>query len=105
MSWGTYFNADIFISHKLFNSIVDIDAAIDGLKEDMQSDRECLLMIAMSNPKDIIEGGDDVLYSVRNRINDHLDSLLQSEVQMQYLLLYKEAIQEGNAKFKETQDL
>lgn len=101
MGFGTDFTAKAFLNRQIFHSIEDVNYAISEVEQTIQTNRELLLMLAMSNAKDICTEEEDVLYATRNRVNDLIDDLTQQEHNLALLTLYKDAIEDGTAKFEE----
>lgn len=99
MSYGTDFKADVYLNRQIFKNRNEVDEAIKEKEEQVQTDRELLLMIAMANPKDLAEEGEDVLYATRNRVNDLIDDIISEQRELILLYLYLEAIDEGTANF------
>ena len=101
MSWGTVFNADIFLIRRVFSNQEQLSDAVAEVKGGLQTNREIILMAAMSNPKDLVETDEDVLYATRNRINDIIDDIIDRQRELTLLETYQEAINDGKAKFHE----
>ena len=99
MGWGTEFLVNAYLNRQIFKNRNEVDEAVKEKEEQVQTDRELLLMIAMANPKDLAEEGEDVLYVTRNRVNDLIDDIVSEQRELTLLYLYLEAIDEGTAKF------
>lgn len=101
MSYGTEFSADIFLSRRIFYNQRELSEAIADVEEELRAYREILLMVAMSNPKDLVEADEDVLYATRNRVNDIIDNIMDKQGELTLLNIYQECINEGKVKFEE----
>ncbi len=92
MSWGTSFNADIYIYRKIYKSESELDIDIEDTKEYIQSIRENILMLVSSTPKDIMPPGEDwtpLEYSKMTTEN-YLEELEDSIYKLQRLQILKE---------------
>lgn len=101
MSYGTEFSADIFLSRRIFYNQRELSEAVADVEEELRAYREILLMVAMSNPQDLVEADEDVLYATRNRVNDIIDNIMDKQGELTLLNIYQECINEGKVKFEE----
>lgn len=99
MGWGTDFKTNVYLNRQIFKNKQEVEDAIKEKEEQIQTDTELLLMIAMANPKDLVEEDEDVLYSTRNRATDHLNNIVLTQRELTLLCLYIDAIEDGTAKF------
>jgi hypothetical protein len=94
MSFGTEFNADIYISRKMFTSIAEVQDYRDELKEEIVHYKSKLLMYVVSNPKDIIPDKwneepirwlQDESLEILGVIEDNLNLLFKIDHLLEYL--------------------
>jgi hypothetical protein len=98
MSWGTDFTTDIFLSHLTFETLSEIDDKIKELESDIMEDMSKLKMWAASNPNNIIpkDYNDDIIFYISSEINSILESLLDNNITLYKIKLYKEYFIEHN---------
>ena len=99
MSWGTDFTTKIYLNREVYRSIYEIDDAISNIKESLQSNTEALIILAASNFKDIKDEDEDIIWGLRNRVKEIVESIREGEVRLYKLLLYKEGINDGTITF------
>ena len=94
MGWGTQFKHDIFIKSKSFSSKIDIEDEIEDELESIGVWKQELAMLASMRPSDYpLEEGYDLIYSLKNRVCDIVDSITESSKNIksyQLLLEYLE---------------
>jgi hypothetical protein len=98
MSWGTDFTTDIFLSHLTFETLSEIDDKIKELESDIMEDMSKLKMWAASNTNNIIpkDYNDDIIFYISSEINSILESLLDNNITLYKIKLYKEYFIEHN---------
>lgn len=104
MSWGTDFKTNVFLSRQIFRTKVEVEEAIKEKEGQIRTDTELLMMIAMANPKDLATEDEDVLYSMRNRVSDHINDIISTQRELTLLYLYLDAIEDGTAKLTENEN-
>lgn len=99
MGFGTDFKTNVYLNRQIFRNKQEVEEAIKEKEKQIQSNTELLLMIAMANPKDLVTEDEDVLYSARNRVTDHINEIISTQRELTLLYLYIDAIEDGTAKF------
>lgn len=99
MGWGTSFYADMYISKKIFHSVNEIDQEIKSIENDIESERQTLLMYASSTPKDIADSDTDIIFDLKFKINESIETLHDLYNQLFKLEYLKESIENGKYKF------
>ena len=91
MSWGIDFNVDVFISHEHnLETREQIENRIDELMKEINSDRDELLMLSSSTPKDIFPNSEDILFDIKQRFEDIFETLSINYTKIALFNLYLE---------------
>lgn len=88
MSWGTIFNADIFLSRQSYDSIASIQDMIKELDEDIEWKEKRLALLAASTPKDVVDEGCDALGWVASEVHQITEEYNDSLIERFKLSLY-----------------
>lgn len=99
MGWGTSFYTNMYISKKIFHSMNEIDQEIEEIKNDIESERQTLLMYASSTPKDIADADTDIIFDIKSKINESIETLRDLYNQLFKLEYLKESIEDGKYIF------
>ena len=95
MSWGIEFKADIYLIRQSYSSLYEVEEAIEDLKEEIESEKESILMYAASTPKDIItEAGYDIVHDIKSSVKDCLDTIEENRRKICELTYYVEYLKE-----------
>lgn len=98
MGWGTHFTTNLYLSRKLFRTIEEIEAAIQDLKDEIQEDKESLLIIGASSFKAISKEDENSVLELKNKVQDLVDNISANSVSVFTLNLYLEAVKSDKAK-------
>lgn len=106
MSWGTRFNASIYISAKKYYSMDELDCAISQSESNIQTYRSRIIMLSLSDPNILYTHGGDICPAdeIWERTSDLLDALDEETVLYYTLIQYRESILKGWAKLAERGD-
>lgn len=94
MGWGTSFKEDMYISKRCFDSIFELEDAIEDLKEDIVQREKEILMYVSGRPSDFIPSDweEDGVMFLKNRVEElflfykeDLDKLRKFESFREYL--------------------
>lgn len=98
MSWGTTFNKELYINRKLFNSIYEVEEAIEGIRIYLGKLKQKLTILVAGNPKVLIEDEweGEVVGWVAYKINDLFDGIDEGYRELVNLEYYKEYLEENN---------
>ena len=77
----------------------EIDQEIEEIKNDIESERQTLLMYASSTPKDIADADTDIIFDIKSKINESIETLRDLDNQLFKLEYLKESIENGKYKF------
>lgn len=104
MGWGTDFNIDIFLSKQMFNSLMELEDYIKEREEDLINVKTKISMFASCSVNTIVpkEWKEQPLDFINMQINELLDALETTTVDLFKLELYKEYLQ--NLKTKKIED-
>lgn len=92
MGWATYLTTDIKFNRQTYNSLYEVEEAIDEVREQIKFVKENLLMIAATTDmKSLCENDEDPIYATRSRVNDLLESYEEATIDLYKLELLKEA--------------
>lgn len=95
MSWGINFKVDVYLSRMTFTSVYQVEEKIKELEDELNTAREILSMLAIATPNTIIEQDEDPIYSIKNRVSDQIDLIIDSQHDLTLLKLYYDEIKEG----------
>lgn len=109
MSWGTYFNAEIYLSREKYDNIYQLDEEIKSIEKDIQELRERLFMycacgcngVNNKDYEDILTNPVDAMYV---EINSLLEQYNEDQGRLQLLYYLKEDWDEKENKFKTAQN-
>jgi hypothetical protein len=98
MSWGTDFTTDIFLPYLTFETLSEIDDKIKELEEEIVENMSKLKMWAASNPSDVISNDykDDVMTYISSEINSIMELLLDHNIALYQIKLYRKYFIEHN---------
>lgn len=77
----------------------EIDQEIEEIKNDIESERQTLLMYASSTPKDIADADTDIIFDIKSKINESIETLRDLYNQLFKLEYLKESIEDGKYIF------
>lgn len=106
MSWGIDFTADIFLSRQNYDeNVYRVQSEIDDIRENMQSTKECMLMMVMGgansvNTKDCENNECDPVDVLHSRFCELLDYYNEQQSHLYDLLLYKEYLEKEQEETK-----
>lgn len=86
MSWGTDFNVNLYISRECFNSKEEVSMRIDEVDSNLYDIRRRLSMIAIADPRILLEKDEtDLLYSIDVRMRELMEQY-EEDVILKYKL-------------------
>lgn len=97
MGWGTCFTTNLYLSKKIFRSINEIEEEIQNLIDEIQNDKESLLIIGASSFTAISKDDEDFTLNLKNSINELVSNIGANNVELYKLNLYLEAVKAGKA--------
>lgn len=83
MGWETNLQPDLYFSKETFDTLYKVEQEIDSVEKDMEACKDKLLILAASNPKDLIETDcegeplsieDSIMYKINTILEDYQDS-------------------------------
>jgi vacuolar-type H+-ATPase subunit E/Vma4 len=90
MGWGIDFTADVYLKRHI-NSKEELEGLIEDLEKELTEDKATLQMMAISEPKNLVDE-DDLLYGIKNRVSDVLESYYDNVRDLTKLYLLKELV-------------
>lgn len=92
MSWGTDVNVDIFINRMKFNSIEEVNYAIEEAEKEIDACKAKLYMYSISSINDIVpeEWVDDKIMWIKVQIDELLEWIEENTILILKLELLKE---------------
>lgn len=92
MGWGIDFTTSVYIKRHI-SSKYDLDELIRELEGNIKEEEATLQMMAIADPKILVEeDGVDVLYGVKRRVSDILESYYEDVRDLTKLYLLKELV-------------
>lgn len=73
MSWGTNLNTDIYLDRHQFNSIGELDSAINDCKENIIYIRKRIGQYSLCTPKDVVQDGHDIVADIDIEVTELLE--------------------------------
>lgn len=109
MSWGIYFNAELYINKERYDNIYQLDAEIQSTEKEVQSLRERLLMYCACgcngvNHKDCEDNSVNPVDAMYVEINSLLEQYNEEQGRLQLLYYLREDWDEKENKFKTAQN-
>lgn len=95
MAWGTDFKANVYLSRITFTSIYQVEDKIKELEDEINTAREILSMLAIASPNTIIEQDEDPIYSIKNRVEDQVNIIIEAQYTLVLVGLYYDELKEG----------
>lgn len=95
MAWGTDFKANVYLSRITFTSIYQVEDKIKELEDEINTAREILSMLAIASPNTIIEQDEDPIYSIKNRVEDQVNIIIEAQYTLVLVNLYYDELKEG----------
>ena len=95
MAWGTDFKANVYLSRITFTSIYQVEDKIKELEDEINTAREILSMLAIASPNTIIEQDEDPIYSIKNRVEDQVNIIIEAQYTLVLVSLYYDELKEG----------
>ena len=95
MAWGIDFKANVYLSRMTFTSIYQVEDKIKELEDEINTAREILSMLAIASPNTIIEQDEDPIYSIKNRVEDQVNIIIEAQYTLVLVSLYYDELKEG----------
>lgn len=95
MACGIDFKADVYLSRITFTSIYQVEDKIKELEDEINTAREILSMLAIASPNTIIEQDEDPIYSIKNRVEDQVNTIIEAQYTIVLVNLYYDELKEG----------
>lgn len=96
MGWGTQFNTDIYLSKVSLKNISEVDDAIAECESMIKMFEQNLLILAsLNNTPDKDRTLEDVLFDVRNRVNESIEGIKEEVLTLTKLQILKEHLEDG----------
>lgn len=95
MAWGIDFKANVYLSRITFTSIYQVEGKIKELEDEINTAREILSMLAIASPNTIIEQDEDPIYSIKNRVEDQVNIIIEAQYTLVLVNLYYDELKEG----------
>lgn len=95
MAWGIDFKANVYLSRITFTSIYQVEDKIKELEDEINTAREILSMLAIASPNTIIEQDEDPIYSIKNRVEDQVNIIIEAQYTLVLVSLYYDELKEG----------
>lgn len=96
MGWGTQFNTDIYLSKVSLKNVSDVDEAIAECESMIKMFEQNLLILAsLNNTTDKDRTLEDVLFDVRNRVNESIEGIKEEVLTLTKLQILKEHLEDG----------
>ena len=95
MAWGIDFKANVYLSRITFTSIYQVEDKIKELEDEINTAREILSMLAIASPNTIIEQDEDPIYSIKNRVEDQVNIIIEAQYTLVLVRLYYDELKEG----------
>lgn len=109
MSWGIYFNAEIYIDREKYDNIYQLDEEIKSTEKEVQSLRERLLMYCACgcngvNHKDCEDNPVNPVDAMYTEVNSLLEQYDEEQGRLQLLYYLREDWDAKENKFKTAQN-
>lgn len=104
MSWGTTFEAEVFLSRESYDSIYQVESAIEEVRDDIKKARERILMYAAGGCNGVSHNDSDgapinPIEALYNELNAWLELYDDYNLRLYKLLLLKDDWNEQEKKF------
>ena len=97
MGWGTEFKMNIYLPRCIFRTESEIEEEITSKKESLQKSKELVLMYAIGNWSEI-KDKEDNMDTLQLMIDELVQDIGTTSIEIYKLKLYLNAVKEGKAK-------
>jgi len=89
------FTGDVYLNRLIFRQKWEVEEKITELQREIAESYEILLMLVAVDTQNLREKDEDLIYSIRNRVSEHVEIIQEAQSKLTLLQLYLHHIEEN----------